>query len=118
MKMRIAASALTRMRGLLGRPPSWLGADGVLVLVPCASIHTFCMNRAIDVAFVNAKGEVVRSYEAVEPGHHLSCGEAVATLERFTPASLAAPILPGVPLSNSSWLKPGESIGIAPLERG
>jgi uncharacterized protein len=52
----VAADARARRRGLLGRD----AIDGVLVLRPCRHVHTFRMRFAIDVAFCDADGRVLR----------------------------------------------------------
>ena len=44
-------------RGLLGRD----AIDGVLVLRPCRHVHTFRMRFAIDVAFCDVNGLVLRT---------------------------------------------------------
>jgi uncharacterized protein len=55
----------TRNRGLLGRPGL---ADGhALILAPCSSIHTFFMQFAIDVAFVDRNGVVLRVRKVLGP---------------------------------------------------
>ena len=46
-----------RTRGLLGRD----GIDGVMVLRPCRNVHTFGMRFAIDVAFCDRDGVVLRT---------------------------------------------------------
>lgn len=96
-RVRIASTARGRLRGLLFRDPGWLGDGGVLVLVPCRSVHTFGMRRAIDVALVGAGGEVIASRRAVPPGRVLSSRRAVAVLERFA--------CPGRP-----WPREGERV--------
>ena len=83
----LCLSAASRLRGLLYRRPGWLAADEVLVLAPCASIHTFLMRDAIDVAFIDARGRVLRSERAVPPGRMLTAPRAACVLERFTPES-------------------------------
>ena len=55
----------TRNRGLLGR--SSLAADSALILAPCSSIHTFFMKFAIDVAFVDRNGLILRARSSVRP---------------------------------------------------
>jgi uncharacterized membrane protein (UPF0127 family) len=45
-----------RRRGLLGRP----SIDGALVLRPCRQVHTVGMRFAIDVAFCDRDGVVLR----------------------------------------------------------
>ena len=46
-----------RSRGLLGRD----GIDGVLVLRPCRNVHTIGMRFAIDVAFCDRSGQVLKT---------------------------------------------------------
>jgi uncharacterized membrane protein (UPF0127 family) len=59
----VAADARGRRRGLLGRD----GIDGVLVLRPCRHVHTFRMRFAIDVAFCDVNGLVLRTC-SLSPG--------------------------------------------------
>ncbi|MFB7180673.1 DUF192 domain-containing protein [Streptomyces sp. NPDC056257] len=47
--LEVAASYGARTRGLLGRD----GIDGALLLTPAASVHTFRMRFAIDVAYLD-----------------------------------------------------------------
>ncbi|MFD8637399.1 DUF192 domain-containing protein [Streptomyces sp. NPDC059533] len=47
--LEVAASYRARTRGLLGRS----GIDGALLLTPAASVHTFRMRFAIDVAYLD-----------------------------------------------------------------
>ncbi len=51
----IAASAPSRLRGLLGRR----GLTGALLLVPARSVHTLGMRFPIDVAYLDADGTVL-----------------------------------------------------------
>jgi uncharacterized protein len=53
----VADSARARRRGLLGRD----AFDGALVLRPCRNVHTARMRFAIDVAFCDAEGVVLRT---------------------------------------------------------
>lgn len=46
----------SRARGLLGRP----GVEGALVLSKCRSVHTIGMKFAIDVAYLDAQGVVLK----------------------------------------------------------
>jgi len=46
----------SRARGLLGRP----GYEGALVLSKCRSVHTIGMQFAIDVAYLDADGIVLK----------------------------------------------------------
>lgn len=60
-----ADSFRTRLVGLLGRAA--LAPGEGLWIEPCDSIHTFFMRFAIDVAFVDRQGTVVRRLDAVRP---------------------------------------------------
>ena len=51
-----ADDARSRARGLLGRT----GIEGALVLSKCRSVHTIGMKFAIDVAYLDAEGVVLK----------------------------------------------------------
>ena len=53
----MADSIFARMKGLLGRKE--LKSGQALVLKPCDSVHTFFMQFAIDVLFVDKHNKVV-----------------------------------------------------------
>ena len=53
----VADTARARRRGLLGRD----SFDGALVLRPCRNVHTARMRFAIDVAFCDPEGVVLRT---------------------------------------------------------
>jgi uncharacterized protein len=55
--VEIANGSRARRRGLLGRD----GIEGALVLRPCRHVHTFGMRFAVDVAFCDADGLVLRT---------------------------------------------------------
>jgi uncharacterized membrane protein (UPF0127 family) len=75
----------TRNRGLLGR--SGLADDHALILAPCSSIHTFFMQFAIDVAFVDREGGVLRVRQALGPWRIQIALRAFAVVE-FASGSL------------------------------
>jgi hypothetical protein len=75
----------TRNRGLLGR--SGLADDHALILAPCSSIHTFFMQFAIDVAFVDREGGVLRVRQALGPWRVQIALRAFAVVE-FASGSL------------------------------
>ena len=75
----------TRNRGLLGR--SGLADDHALILAPCSSIHTFFMQFAIDVAFVDREGVVLRVRRALGPWRLQIAFRAFAVIE-FASGSL------------------------------
>ncbi|QNE75229.1 DUF192 domain-containing protein [Streptomyces finlayi] len=61
--LRIAASYRARTRGLLGRD----GVDGALLITPCASVHTFRMRFAVDVAYLDRHFNVL-AVHTMKPG--------------------------------------------------
>jgi uncharacterized membrane protein (UPF0127 family) len=69
-------------------------------------VHSFGMREAIDVAFIDRQGHVLKVVRALPPRRILSCGRAIATLERRAEQ--------GTP-----WFRPGETVGLAvgPMER-
>jgi uncharacterized membrane protein (UPF0127 family) len=69
----------TRNRGLLGRAS--LSPDRALILAPCNSIHTFFMKFAIDVAFVDRSGLIVRARQVVRPWRVQASFRAFAVVE-------------------------------------
>ncbi len=69
----------SRNRGLLGR--SGLSADSALILAPCSSIHTLFMRFAIDVAFVDRSGRIVRARRALKPWRLQAALRAFAVVE-------------------------------------
>jgi uncharacterized protein len=64
-RMEVARSLWKQTIGLLGRKE--LPADGGMWLEPCNSIHTFGMQFAIDVLFLDRAGEVLRAIRDVKP---------------------------------------------------
>jgi uncharacterized membrane protein (UPF0127 family) len=77
-RVLLATRLSSRLRGLLFTPDS----NDLMVLLPCHDIHTFGMRYAIDTAFIDASGLVVRSVRDVLPNKRLRVPEAVAVLER------------------------------------
>jgi hypothetical protein len=61
----VARSASRRLLGLMGRKQ--VGREEGLWLVPCRSIHMFFMRTAIDVAFLDRGGMVVRIAAEMRP---------------------------------------------------
>lgn len=64
-RVRVAATAWTRMVGLLNRAA--LDADEGLWIEPCSSVHMFGMRFAIDVIFVGPDGRVVSVVPSLGP---------------------------------------------------
>jgi uncharacterized protein len=59
--VEMADTSRARRRGLLGRN----SFDGALVLRPCRNVHTARMQFAIDVAFCDAEGVVLKTVHLV-----------------------------------------------------
>ena len=78
----LALTSASRRRGLLGRDR--LDPGAALVIAPCNSIHTFFMRFAIDVAFVDRDGQVLRIKATVRPWR------LAVTLRAFAVVELAA----------------------------
>lgn len=75
----LACTPWARLRGMKAYP-TW---HGVLVLAPCADVHTFGIRRSLDIAFVDRWGIVLESYRRVPPGRRRRCKGACYTLERW-----------------------------------
>lgn len=73
-----ARSFAARLGGLLARPP--LRDDEALYLSPCSSVHTFFMRYAIDVAFLDRNGRVLKVV-TLAPWRAAACLGAAGTLE-------------------------------------
>jgi hypothetical protein len=83
----------TRNRGLLGR--TQMADDEALILAPCSSIHTFFMKFAIDVAFVDREGTILRQRDAVRPWRIQISPRAFAVIELAAGALARANTQPG-----------------------
>lgn len=75
----VADTALTRMRGLLGRPRLASG-EGVL-LRPASAIHTWLMGYPIDAVFVDDDLVVLKVTEHLRPWRFSVCRGAHAVVE-------------------------------------
>ena len=64
--LEVASGLWARTKGLLGR--SHLPLDQGLWILHCNSVHTFFMQFAIDLVFVNKKMIVVKTVKGVKPG--------------------------------------------------
>jgi len=93
MNIRIAATTIARLRGLLGTKPS----NETLLLVACHSIHTFGMSYALDIAFIDKQGYVLSAHRNVGPRRLLRERHALAVLERAA-------------YPDKSWFYPGQRI--------
>ncbi len=75
----VADTALTRMRGLLGRK-SLPSGEGIL-LRPASSVHTAFMRFPIDVVFLSDELEVLKLVPDLRPWRAASRRHAKAVLE-------------------------------------
>jgi uncharacterized protein len=75
----VAETALSRMRGLLGRARLERGEG--LLLRPAGSIHTWFMRFAIDAVFVDGDDRVVRAVSDLRPWRIAACRGARAVVE-------------------------------------
>jgi uncharacterized membrane protein (UPF0127 family) len=64
--LEVAESLWGRLKGLLGRRD--LALDRGLWITRCNSVHTFLMNFAIDLVFVDDQLIVVKTVRQVDPG--------------------------------------------------
>ena len=62
---KIADTAFSRLKGLLGR--DGLAAGEALVITQCRSIHMFFMRFAIDVIFVDKNNQAVGLVKRIKP---------------------------------------------------
>ena len=74
-----AHSFTQRLLGLLARSP--LQADEALFIAPCNSVHTVLMAYAIDVAFVDREGVVLKLVCGLKPYRAAACWGAYGVVE-------------------------------------
>ena len=77
--MAVAQSRRARVLGLalMERPSD----DRALLIPGCRSVHTFGMRFALDIAFLDREGALLRLDRAVPPGRVRYCREAAGVLE-------------------------------------
>ncbi len=64
-RCKVASSLVARGVGLLDR--SGLESGEGLLLKPCSSVHCFFMRFAIDIAFLDGDGKVLKVYDSMKP---------------------------------------------------
>lgn len=67
------------MKGLLGCKILFTG-EGLLIN-PCSSVHTFCMNMPIDVVFLNSENIIIKIKSNLKPQRMVMTWNAVSVLE-------------------------------------
>jgi uncharacterized membrane protein (UPF0127 family) len=55
------------MKGLIGRTLQEFSQGGALWIVPCDGVHTFGMRFPIDVAYLDAQGQIIKAYHRLAP---------------------------------------------------
>lgn len=78
-RLRIADTFFSRLRGLLGSRS--LPASEALLIRPCNAIHMLGMRYAIDVAFADQGGQVLKTVAALAPGRLTKCQGAAWVAE-------------------------------------
>jgi uncharacterized membrane protein (UPF0127 family) len=106
LRLCVADSFGTRLRGLVGRAP--LGPGEGLLLLRCASVHTAFMRTAIDVVYVDEGGHLVRCVPRLAPWRTsaaaLFCGARVRhTLELPAGSIHRLGLGPGDRLLSARW---------------
>lgn len=79
-------SPLAKLKGLIGKRQ--LGPEEYYVFAPCAAIHTFGMNFAIDVIFCDKTGEILKYYRQLPPNRIVFVTKAYFTIEFVAKHSL------------------------------
>lgn len=78
-RVLITQTAWERMRGLLGR--ARLASNEALLIKPCSSVHMFGMRYALDIAYLNNLGEVIKIVSSLRPMSMSACFTASSVLE-------------------------------------
>ena len=90
LQVRVASRFLARLRGLLARPPLRAApAIEALLIIRCPSVHTLFMRYAIDVAYLDAGGEIVRCVDTLSPWRASLGGRRAAHALELPAGSLA-----------------------------
>ena len=84
--VEMAKSGAKRSKGLLGR--KGLQPGGGMWIVPCEAIHTFFMQFAIDVVYLDKKLRVRKAVHSIDPWRMSVCLSAHSVLE-LPPGTIA-----------------------------
>lgn len=101
--LETAFDSATRKRGLLGR--SGLAAGAGLVIAPSNAVHSFFMQFAIDVVFLDRAGRVLKVRQHLGPRRVTACWRGFAVLE--LPAGTAA----------ATGVEPGDTLTITAADK-
>lgn len=77
--MEVAGTGSTRSKGLLGRKS--LEPGQALWIIPCEAVHTFWMQFAIDLVYIDKKYRVRKVRSAVPPWRISGCISAHSVIE-------------------------------------
>lgn len=116
-KVEIAGSGASRSKGLLGRKSMPVGE--ALWIVPCEAVHTFWMQFALDLVFLDREFKVRKIRKNVPPWRMSACLTAHSVLE-FSAGSLFDNLAqPGdqielLPVSEVDPEKANEAISFSP----
>ena len=78
-RLEVADSGPSRNKGLLGR--KGLEHGGGLWIIPCESVHTFFMQFAIDLVYLDRKNRIRKVCHSVRPWRISLCLSAHSILE-------------------------------------
>ncbi len=73
-----ACTFLRRLRGLHGVPP--LGPTDALIIRPCKAIHTFGLDKPIDVIFMDRNGMILK-LSTINPKRTMLCLKGTVAVE-------------------------------------
>ena len=91
--VEVADSGTARSRGLLGRKA--LAAGEGLWIVPCESIHTFGMQFALDLVYIDRQHRVRKIRRNVPPWRVSACLTAHSVIELAAGSLREFDVLPG-----------------------
>jgi len=77
--IEVADHGPTRAKGLLGRKQ--LNPGGGMWIVPCESVHTFFMQFAIDLVYLDRQNRIKKVRHAVPPWRVSACLSAHSVIE-------------------------------------
>ncbi len=86
-----------RMRGLLRRP--MLDEDEGLLISPCGQVHTFGMNYALDLVYMDKRGVIVKCVAELKPNRISAAWGGWQVLELASGGLKRADLTPGERLS-------------------
>lgn len=100
----LAADSPSRRRGLLGRD----SLDGALVLQPCRWVHTIGMRFALDVAYLDAEGNVIKTVQM----HRHRIGAPIPRAKSVVEAELGAFARWGLRVGDRVEIRMGSTTGL------